>query len=71
MDPAYEGRSPAPDTVAAVTTPTPRRDLAPALERVVVGAALWLVLLGFLGAVLARLGVWVPVIGWAAAVVTA
>lgn len=54
-----------------MTTPTPRRDLAPALERVVVGAALWLVLLGFLGAVLARLGVWVPVIGWAAAVVTA
>lgn len=54
-----------------MTTPTPRRDLAPALERLVVAAGLWLVLLGFLGAVLALLGAWVPVLGWATAVVTA
>lgn len=52
-------------------TPTPARpDLAPLLERVVVAAGLWVVLLGFVGAVIAWLGAWVPVVGFTTAVVT-
>ena len=53
------------------TPTTTRRDLAPVLERLVVAAALWVVLLGFLGAVFAWLGAWIPVVGWTTAAVSA
>lgn len=53
------------------TPTTTHRDLAPVLERLVVAAALWIVLLGFLGAVFAWLGAWIPVVGWTTAAVSA
>ncbi|MGE9781513.1 hypothetical protein [Janibacter sp. G368] len=50
--------------------PAPR-DLAPPLERLVVTAALWVLLLGFAGAVIAWLGAWVPLVGLLTAVIAA
>lgn len=53
------------------TPTTTRRDLGPALERLVVAAGLWVVLLGFLGALVAALGAWVPVVAWTSAALCA
>ena len=58
--------------MAAVDTPTAERaDLAPLLERTVVAAGLWVVLLGFVGSVIAWLGAWIPAVGFTTALVTA
>ncbi|CAM4109193.1 hypothetical protein JAAN108728_11840 [Janibacter anophelis] len=50
---------------------TDRSDLAPFLERVVVGVGLWVVLLGFVGSVIAWIGAWIPVVGFTTALVSA
>lgn len=50
---------------------TDRSDLAPLLERVVVGVGLWVVLLGFVGSVIAWIGAWIPVVGVTTALVSA
>lgn len=47
------------------------RDLAPALERCVVAAALWVVVLGFAGSLIAWVGAWVPLVGALTAVIAA
>lgn len=53
------------------TPKTDRSDLAPLLERVVVGVGLWVVLLGFAGSVIAWIGAWIPVVGLTTALVSA
>ncbi len=72
MGPAYEGQGLAAVSVGAVETPNAERpDRAPLLERAVVAVALWVILLGFVGSVIAWLGAWIPVVGFTTALVTA
>ena len=53
-------------------TPTSTRpDVAPALERLVVAAAAWVVVLGFVGSLAAAVGAWTPLVGVVVAVVSA
>ena len=64
---------------AAATAPDDRErtasrtttDAGAVLTRVVLAAALWLVLLGFVGAVFAWVGAWTPLVGVVTAVVAA